>query len=88
MVLRVGIGLHFYLEGATKLHDPKPFSAGFLGSAKGPFAPNYKRMVWDADGLFRFNYDATARHGTTIGIASWPTTDLTSSNLLRPKATR
>jgi uncharacterized membrane protein YphA (DoxX/SURF4 family) len=62
VALRLGIGLHFYHEGATKLQDPKPFSAGFLGNAKGPLAPYYKRMVWDADGLYRLNYDATARH--------------------------
>jgi uncharacterized membrane protein YphA (DoxX/SURF4 family) len=59
VALRVGIGLHFYLEGAAKLRDPKPFSAGFLGNAKGPLAPAYKRMVWDADGLYRLNYDHT-----------------------------
>jgi uncharacterized membrane protein YphA (DoxX/SURF4 family) len=62
VALRLGIGLHFYLEGATKLQNSKPFSAGFLGNAKGPLAPYYKRMVWDADGLYRLNYDATARH--------------------------
>jgi uncharacterized membrane protein YphA (DoxX/SURF4 family) len=62
VALRVGIGLHFYLEGAAKLQDPKPFSAGFLGNAKGPLAPSYKRMVWDADGLFRLSYDHTYAH--------------------------
>ena len=59
VALRVGIGLHFYLEGATKLRDERPFSAGFLAGAKGPLAPMYKQMVWDADGLYRLNYDYT-----------------------------
>ncbi len=54
--------MHFYLEGATKLRDPKPFSAGFLSNAKGPIAPYYKQMVWDADGLYRLNYDYTQPH--------------------------
>jgi uncharacterized membrane protein YphA (DoxX/SURF4 family) len=59
VALRIGIGLHFYLEGAAKLREEQPFSAGFLGNAKGPLAPLYKQMVWDADGLFRLNYDYT-----------------------------
>jgi len=62
VALRLGIGLHFYLEGATKLRDPKPFSAGFLNNAKGPLAPYYKQMVWDADGLYRLNYNYTQPH--------------------------
>ncbi len=62
VALRVGIGLHFYLEGMSKLRDPKPFSAAFLSNAKGPLAPLYRQMVWDADGLFRLNYDYTYHH--------------------------
>jgi len=73
----VGIGVHFYLEGTGKLRDPKPFSAGFFANAKGPFAPIYKRMVWDADGKHRLNRDATGKnwdnyqkHGTITNLAS------------------
>jgi uncharacterized membrane protein YphA (DoxX/SURF4 family) len=62
VALRVLIGVHFYLEGTAKLHDPRPFSAGFFGNAKGPLAPYYRRMVWDADGLYRLNYDYTYAH--------------------------
>ncbi len=62
VALRVGIGLHFYLEGATKLRDPRPFSAGFFSNAKGPLAPYYRQMVWDADGLYRLNYNYTQPH--------------------------
>jgi uncharacterized membrane protein YphA (DoxX/SURF4 family) len=62
VALRVGVGLHFYLEGAAKLQNPKPFSAGFLGSAKGPLADHYKQMVWDADGLYRLNYNYIQPH--------------------------
>lgn len=55
VALRLVIGMHFYLEGAGKLKDPKPYSAGFLGNAKGPLAPMYRDMVWDADGLYRLS---------------------------------
>jgi uncharacterized membrane protein YphA (DoxX/SURF4 family) len=62
VALRVGIGLHFFSEGASKLRDPKPFSGGFFANAKGPFAPLYKAMVWDADGLWRLNAQTTIPH--------------------------
>jgi len=59
VALRVGIGVHFLSEGWTKLENPKPFSAGFFGNAKGPLAPLYKGMVWDADGEYRLDLDGT-----------------------------
>jgi uncharacterized membrane protein YphA (DoxX/SURF4 family) len=59
LLLRVGIGVHFLAEGLTKLEKPKPFSAGFFGNAKGPLAPVYKGLVWDADGLYRLDVDTT-----------------------------
>jgi uncharacterized membrane protein YphA (DoxX/SURF4 family) len=62
VALRVGIGLHFYLEGTAKLRDPKPFSGAFFANAKGPFAPFYKRLVWDVDGKYRLDYGLTAKY--------------------------
>lgn len=59
VLLRVGIGFHFLSEGLTKLENPKPFSAGFFGNAKGPLAPLYKNLVWDADGLYRLDLETT-----------------------------
>lgn len=56
------MGLHFYLEGQTKLKDKKPFSGPFFANAKGPLAPLYRRMVWDADGYWRLNRDATTKY--------------------------
>ncbi|HEX5102771.1 MAG TPA: DoxX family protein [Pirellulaceae bacterium] len=56
------LGLHFLVEGITKLQDDKPFTAPFFSSARGPLAPAFKRMVWDADGLWRLNKDATVAH--------------------------
>ena len=60
VALRLAIGLHFYLEGVSKIRDPKPFSAGFFGNAKGPLAPLFHGMVWDVDGTSRLNADATS----------------------------
>ncbi len=61
VALRIGIGCHFYREGAAKLRDPKPYSAGFLGNAKGWFAPQFHNLVWDADGLARLDYEQTEK---------------------------
>ncbi|MFM7072260.1 MAG: hypothetical protein ACKO38_10765 [Planctomycetota bacterium] len=57
VLLRVCVGFHFFKEGANKLQDPKPFSAMFFGGAKGPLAPTFQAMVWDADGTERFDAD-------------------------------
>ena len=62
VALRVGVGLHFFYEGADKLLHPKPFSAGFFGNAKGPLASVYKSMVWDADGEYRLDQESTKRY--------------------------
>lgn len=59
VLLRIGIGVHFLAEGWTKIENPKPFSGPFFSNAKGPLAPLYKSMVWDADGLYRLDLDAT-----------------------------
>jgi uncharacterized membrane protein YphA (DoxX/SURF4 family) len=59
VALRLGIGLHFYNEGVGKVRDPKPFSAGFLGSAKGPLAGVFHSMVWDTDGQVRLDIEGT-----------------------------
>jgi uncharacterized membrane protein YphA (DoxX/SURF4 family) len=67
VALRLGVGLHFFWEGADKLNHPKPFSAGFLGNAKGPLAPVFKTMVWDADGWYRLDTDAMLAHWTSYG---------------------
>jgi uncharacterized membrane protein YphA (DoxX/SURF4 family) len=67
VALRLGVGLHFFWEGADKLNNPKPFSAGFLGNAKGPLAPAYKSMVWDADGRWRLDTDSMIAHWNSYG---------------------
>lgn len=44
VLLRLLTGWHFYNEGIKKL-DPDFTSAGFLRTAKGPFAPMFRSMV-------------------------------------------
>lgn len=58
VLLRLAIGIHFFQEGGGKLADPKPFSGGFFGSAKGPLAPAFKGMIWDPDGRMRLGLPA------------------------------
>lgn len=60
VALRIGIGIHFFGEGINKLRNPKPFSAMFFGGAKGPLAPVYRGLVWDADGYARLDADTAA----------------------------
>lgn len=60
LALRIGIGFHFFKEGADKLQNPSWSSEGFLGSAKGYFAPTFHNMVWDVDGLGRMNLEQSA----------------------------
>lgn len=61
VALRVAIGMHFFREGINKTRDPKPFSAGFFGIAKGPLDDSYRNLVWDADGFGRLDVDATLK---------------------------
>ncbi|MFO0821310.1 MAG: DoxX family protein [Pirellulales bacterium] len=63
LLLRLCIGFHFFKEGSSKLADPKPFSAMFFGAAKGPLAPKFHALVWDADGRARLDADQT--------VAAW-----------------
>lgn len=59
VLLRVGVGWHFYKEGSEKVQSGKFSSAGFLGSAKGPLAGMYKSMLRDPDGYARLDSEET-----------------------------
>jgi hypothetical protein len=61
VALRLGIGWHFFQEGAAKVQDGKFSSVGFLSAAKGPLAPAYHDLVWDADGFFRLQEEDTVK---------------------------
>ncbi len=55
VLLRLGVGWHFFMEGAVKVRDGKFSSAGFLGGAKGPLADSYHSMITDYDGWIRLD---------------------------------
>ncbi len=63
VLLRVAIGWHFLYEGWEKLESTygegkEPFSAEiYLRNANGPFAPYFRAMIPDADGLERLDPD-------------------------------
>ncbi len=60
VLLRISVGWHFYSEGVDK-RDAGNWTARLpsLPTRKGPFADHYRGMVWDADGKFRLDRDAT-----------------------------
>lgn len=55
VALRVGIGWHFYMEGASKIRGGDFSSAGFLQSAKGPLADKFYALIWDNEGQLRLD---------------------------------
>jgi uncharacterized membrane protein YphA (DoxX/SURF4 family) len=60
VLLRLAVGWHFYREGTAKLQPSSKFtSTAFLSNAKGPFAPLYHNMIWDADGQYRLSLEDT-----------------------------
>lgn len=59
VLLRLGVGWHFYKEGSEKVQSGKFSSTGFLSNAKGPLAGMYKSMLRDPDGYARLNSDTT-----------------------------
>ena len=59
VLLRVGIGWHFFKEGAKKFQGDGFTSVGFLQDAKGPLADYYKSMIPDRDGRERLNQEKT-----------------------------
>ncbi len=55
VALRVCIGWHFYMEGATKVRGNDFSSVGFLNAAKGPLADEFQALIWDHDGKIRLD---------------------------------
>lgn len=55
VLLRFGIGYHFYMEGASKVRDGNFKSEGFLKSAEGPLAGQFHDLIWDYDGKVRLD---------------------------------
>ena len=59
VLLRISIGWHFYSEGVDKRDAGNWSAAPFFANAKGPFADQFRGLVWDADGKIRLDRDAT-----------------------------
>lgn len=55
VLLRFGIGYHFYMEGASKVRDGNFKSEGFLKGAEGPLAGQFHNLIWDYDGKIRLD---------------------------------
>ncbi len=55
VALRICIGWHFYMEGASKIRSGNFSSEGFVNSARGPLAENFQSLIWDRDGRTRLN---------------------------------
>jgi uncharacterized membrane protein YphA (DoxX/SURF4 family) len=55
VLLRFGVGYHFYMEGASKVRSGKFESQAFLQSAEGPLADRYHALIWDYDGKIRLD---------------------------------
>ena len=55
VLLRLTVGWHFYSEGLDKKEAGDWTAAPFFANAKGPFADDFRQMVWDSDGAFRLN---------------------------------
>ena len=57
IALRVGIGWHFYMEGASKVRGNNFSSVGFLRAAKGPLEDEFQNLIWDNSGELRLNQE-------------------------------
>ena len=55
VLLRVGVGWHFYMEGVTKVRSGDFSSEGFLKAAEGPLASQFHGLIWDYDGNVRLD---------------------------------
>lgn len=59
VALRLGIGWHFFKEGAKKFHNPDFTANVFFEQAKGPLAGVFQMMVPDRTGHLRLDRKAT-----------------------------
>lgn len=59
VLLRLSVGWHFYSEGSSKLSSGKFTATPFLKAARGPFAENFHKMIWDWNGTIRLDQERT-----------------------------
>lgn len=59
VILRITIGYHFLSEGTDKYRAGDWTAKPFFANAKGPFAGEFRKLVWDADGKIRLDRKQT-----------------------------
>ncbi len=59
VLLRLTVGWHFYTEGVDKLQSGQWDASPFFANARGPFAENFRTLVWDHDGKLRRDVKAS-----------------------------
>ena len=87
VLLRLSIGWHFYSEGVDKRAAGDWSAAPFFANAKGPFAEQFRQMVWDADGKLRLDREATMIEWASFATRSPITTDSAKSRNARRRRT-
>jgi uncharacterized membrane protein YphA (DoxX/SURF4 family) len=53
VLLRLSIGWHFYSEGIEKVQSGTFDTAPYFAISRGPFAENFRQLVWDGEGHLR-----------------------------------
>jgi uncharacterized membrane protein YphA (DoxX/SURF4 family) len=69
-VLRIVVGLHFFLEGVNHLRDPEWSSAGFRKAAVGPLADRF-RATLPQTGDWSGTLGRAGRQSTAEAITAW-----------------
>jgi len=59
VLLRFTVGYHFLSEGTDKYRTSGWTAKPFFANAKGPFAGQFRQLVWDHDGAVRLNQEQT-----------------------------
>jgi uncharacterized membrane protein YphA (DoxX/SURF4 family) len=72
VLLRLACGWHFFKEGTDKLQDKKFSSVGFFSAAKGPLAPAFHNLVWDADGYHRIDIERDEQGNIVRDAKNYP----------------
>jgi len=59
VILRFTVGYHFLSEGTDKYRSGDWTAEPFFANAKGPFAGQFRQLVWDYDGAVRLDKEQT-----------------------------
>lgn len=61
VLLRLTIGWHFYSEGIEKVQSGTFDTAPYFAISRGPFAEDFRQLVWDGDGHLRRDVEETKK---------------------------